>query len=324
MVALMAGCVSNILLDPLFIFGAGGFPALGIEGAAIATGLGQAVSVLIYVIIYVRRPTTARISLKYLRQGRGIGKEIYFVGIPAALNLALPSFLISALNAIFAVYGQMYVVILGIYYKLQTFFYLTANGFVQGMRPIIGYNYGAKEHKRVNQIYLYTLGMNAVIMLAGTVICLLIPDQLMGLYATNSETIAAGATALRRISGGFIVSAVSVTSCGALEGIGKGVSSFVISLFRYVVIIIPAAFLLSRFLGAEATWNCFWIAEAATAGVSFLFTENLLVHVKEPMQTKEYVAQTMFAYTSDLMTDSFFALSAYLFSVIVDESGNNA
>lgn len=275
MIALMAGCVSNILLDPLFIFGAGFFPALGIEGAAFATGLGQAVSVLIYLMIYARRPTTARIGLGYLKQGKGIGKEIYSVGIPAALNLALPSFLISALNAIFAVYGQMYVVILGIYYKLQTFIYLTANGFVQGMRPIIGYNYGAKEYKRVNQIYLYTLGMNGGIMLIGTVVCLLIPERLMGLYTMNSETIAAGAAALRIISGGFIVSAVSVTSCGALEGIGKGVSSFVISLFRYIIIIIPAAFLLSWFLGADATWNCFWIAEAATAGVSlFIYRKN--------------------------------------------------
>ena len=193
---------------------------------------------------------------------------MYAIGIPAVLNLALPSVLISALNAILAAFSQTYVLILGAYYKLQTFLYLPANGIVQGMRPVIGFNYGAKEYGRVKQIFRTVLVMTAAIMVVGTVLCLVIPGQLIGLFTENAATVAAGKTALRIISGGFIVSAVSVTASGALEGLGKGTPSLVISLCRYLVIIVPLAFLLSRVLGAAGVWHAFWITELFTAGIA--------------------------------------------------------
>ena len=273
---MLAGCVTNIILDPVLIFGIGPFPAMSIEGAALATGIGQVLTVVIYLVIYLARPLPVRIGRKYLIRETGLFRRLYSIGIPATLNLALPSLLISALNGILAMYGQIYVVILGIYYKLQTFLYLPVNGIVQGMRPIIGYNYGAKEHKRVKQIYRIALAISAAIMLAGTVVCLVAPGQLIGIYTTNPETISAGKTALRLISAGFIVSAVSVASSGALEGLGKGVPSFIISLFRYVVIIIPAAFLLSRIFGAVGVWNAFWIAETITAVIAFVIYRRAL------------------------------------------------
>lgn len=146
MAGLMVGCVSNIILDPLLIFGIGPFPALGIEGAAIATGLGQIFNLLFYLIVYKIRPLQITISWKYLHPDRALAAKLYSVGIPGALNLALPSVLVSALNGLLASCSPIYVVILGIYYKLQTFLYLPASGIVQGMRPVIGYNYGAGEH----------------------------------------------------------------------------------------------------------------------------------------------------------------------------------
>ena len=203
--------------------------------------------------------------------------RLYSIGIPAILNIALPSLLVSALNGILAAYGQIYVVILGIYYKLQTFLYLPANGIIQGMRPVIGYNYGAGEYKRVGKIYNVTLGLCAVIMAAGTAICLAVPGQLIGLFTQNQETVEAGAMALRIISGGFIVSSVSVASSGALEGLGKGTPSLIISLCRYVVIIIPAAFILSRFLGEAGVWHGFWLTEIVTAVVSFLVYKKAMI-----------------------------------------------
>jgi Na+-driven multidrug efflux pump len=196
--------------------------------------------------------------------------RLYAIGIPAVLNLALPSLLISALNAILAAFSQTYVLILGAYYKLQTFLYLPANGIVQGMRPVIGFNYGAKEYGRVKQIFRTVLVMTAAIMVVGTVLCLVIPGQLIGLFTENAATVAAGKTALRIISGGFIVSAVSVTASGALEGLGKGTPSLVISLCRYLVIIVPLAFLLSRVLGATGVWHAFWITELFTAGIALV------------------------------------------------------
>lgn len=270
MVSLMCGCVINIILDPLLIFGIGPFPQMGIEGAALATGIGQTLTLAIYLAVYIVRPIRVHISRKYLLPNKKIIMRLYSIGIPATLNLALPSLLISSLNAILASYSEVYILVLGIYYKLQTFLYLPANGIIQGMRPLVGYNYGAGEHKRVSQIYNIVLCMSGIIMIAGTAICLIIPGQLISLFTQNQETIIVGKTALRIISAGFIVSAVSVTSSGALEGLGKGTPSLIISLFRYVIIIIPAAFFLSKIFGPVGVWNAFWIAETITAAVSYV------------------------------------------------------
>lgn len=269
MLSLMCGCIANIILDPVLIFGLGPFPAMGIEGAALATGLGQVLTLVIYIAVYLRWPIRVKICRKYCMPDRRMIARLYAIGIPATLNLALPSLLISALNAILASFSQIYVLVLGIYYKLQTFLYLPANGFVQGMRPVIGFNYGAGEHRRVKQIYRIVLCMSGLIMIFGTIICLTVPEKLMELFTQNEETIRAGETALRIISAGFIISAVSVTSSGALEGLGKGVPSLVISLFRYVLVIIPAAYILSRIFGAVGVWHGFWIAELITAAVAF-------------------------------------------------------
>ena len=271
MVSMLSGAVTNIVLDPLLIFGIGPFPQLGIEGAAIATGIGQALSLVIYLVACRVRPLPVRISRQYLRSPSGeLSRKIYGVGIPAALNLALPSLLISALNVILAGYGQLYVLTLGVYYKLQTFIYLPANGIVQGMRPLIGYNFGAQEYQRVRRLYLVTLALAAGIMAVGTLLCWIMPETLMGLFTTTPETIAAGAAALRIISLGFLVSAVSVISSGALEGLSMGGASLLISLLRFTVVIIPVAFLFSRFWGADGVWHAFWVTEAVTAIASLL------------------------------------------------------
>ena len=270
MAALLLGCVANIILDPLMIFGIGPFPELGIRGAALATGIGQVLPIVLYLIVYRVRPLPVHLRRSALRADPEIDRKLYGVGVPAILNLALPSLLISALNALLAAFAQSYVVILGVYYKLQTFLYLPANGIIQGIRPLVGYNYGAGEYQRVQKIYNLTLLMNAAIMLVGTILCWAIPGALIGLFTTEADTILHGQEALRIISLGFIVSAVSVTSSGALEGLGKGTPSLLISFCRYVAIILPAAFLLSRTaLGPAGVWHAFWVAEAATALIAF-------------------------------------------------------
>ena len=279
MAAMMCGCIANIILDPLMIFGIGPFPAMGIEGAAFATGIGQTLTLAIYLFICFMRPLGLNIKGCYLKPDSKMILRLYSVGIPATLNLALPSILISALNGILAAYSEVYILVLGIYYKLQTFLYLPANGIVQGMRPLIGYNYGAGEHDRVKQIYRLVLIMCAMIMMLGTVICLLVPDLLMSLFTGTQETIEAGAAALRVISAGFIVSAVSVASSGALEGLGKGGPSLIISLCRYIAVILPAAFVLSRLFGPSGVWHSFWVTEAVTAVISLAVYKKA---VREP------------------------------------------
>lgn len=269
MVCMLAGCVCNIVLDPVLIFGYGPFPEMGIEGAALATGIGQVLSLALYFVCNAIRPLPLRLLPSRTMWDGAIARKMYAIGIPATLNLALPSLLISCLNVILAAFSQVYVLVLGVYYKLQTFLYLPANGIVQGMRPIIGYNFGAKEYGRVAKIYRVALLLSAAIMAVGTALCWAIPDQLIGLFSENAETIAAGSTALRLISIGFVISSLSVISSGALEGLGMGGPSLAISLLRYVVLILPLAFVLSRFFGASGVWHAFWVTEFLTAGVSY-------------------------------------------------------
>ena len=275
MISMLCGCVVNIILDPMLIFGIWFFPKMGIAGAALATGIGQVIPLVVYIIIFVKRPMAFRMTWhKNLIQKR-LCRQMYGVGIPATLNLALPSFMITALNGILAVYSETYVLVLGIYYKLQTFIYLSANGIVQGIRPIISYNYGAGESARVKRIFRTALIMIAAIMAGGMGICLGFSKNLMGLFTTNSQTITEGAAAIRIICMGFIISSLSVTVSGMLEALGKGGQSLVISLLRYIIGIIPAAYLLGIMLGGPAVWNCFWIAETTASAVAFVLYKRL-------------------------------------------------
>lgn len=276
MLSMLFGCILNIILDPVLIFGIGPFPKLGIEGAAIATGIGQCSTLLIYILFYTFKKLPVKFRTKYIRPEKKVCIRLYSVGIPAALNMALPSLLISALNGILATISETGVVILGIYYKLQTFLYLSINGMIQGMRPLIGYNYGAKEYKRVNKIYNLSLTIAVGIMAVGTILFLFTPETFMKMFTTQPATISAGASALRIISCGFIVSSVSVVSSGALEGLGKGNESLIISLLRYLIIIVPLAFVLSRFLGVNGVWHSFWITEVLTAFVAYVIYQKAL------------------------------------------------
>ena len=251
MIGLMGGSVCNIILDPLLIF-----------------GIGQLVPVVFYLIVYNVRPIPVKLRRACLRADTKLDLQLYTIGVPAILNLALPSVLISFLNGLLAAFSQSYVVVLGIYYKLQTFLYLPANGIVQGLRPIIGYNYGAGEYDRVKKLYRTAMGMCAAIMAAGTVLCLALSGQLIGLFSSSAETIAIGTVALRIICAGFIVSTISVVVSGALEGLGMGVQSLVISLCRYVVVIMPLAWAFCRVLGANGIWNAFWVTEVITAVIA--------------------------------------------------------
>lgn len=233
MITLMTGCIVNIVLDPLLIFGIGFFPKLGIQGAALATGIGQSSTLILYLIAYVLRPIHVKIRKDYLK-----------------------------LEAVCV--------------KLQTFLYLTANGMIQGMRPIMSYNYGAKESARVRKIYLMTFEIVVGIMAVGTVICFVMPQTLMSMFTSNPETLTEGAIALHIICAGFIASSVSVVSAGAFEALGKGIQSFLISFLRYVVVIIPAAFVLSKTVGVHGVWHAFWIAEIITAVIAFILYYQLI------------------------------------------------
>ena len=269
MFSMMAGCVANIILDPLMIFGIGPFPAMGIQGAAYATGIGQCLTLAVYLLLFWLRPIPVKVQPGYLKKEGTLIGRLYRIGVPATLNTALPSVQISVLNQILSGFSGQYVLVLGIYYKLQTFIYLSANGIVQGIRPLVGFNAGAGEKKRVQDIFRTSLFLIMGIMLVGTVIAWVCPVQLFSLFARDAEAIRMGAGALRIISIGFVISSVSVTCSGVLEGLGKGTASLWISLTRYIVLMLPLAFLFSRIFGAGGVWYAFAVTEWLAAALSF-------------------------------------------------------
>ena len=270
MISMLCGFVTNIVLDPLLIFGIGPFPKMGMAGAAYATGIGQTICLLAYIVFMFVKPIPISFRRENIIFSKELLKSLYSVGIPATLNMALPSVLISSLNGILAAFSDKYILVLGAYFKLQTFIYLTASGIIQGIRPIVSYNYGAGEKKRVHSVFRTALGLNLMVMIVGVVLSILIPGQLIGLFTNREETINIGVQALHIICVGFTFSAVSVTCCGVLEALGRGVPSLIVSSLRYVVIIIPTAFILSRFLGATGVFMALPITEIVTAVASYL------------------------------------------------------
>lgn len=266
MFCMAIGAVANIILDPIFISGLGAVPAMGVFGAALATGIGQSLSLISYIAVFLLAKIPVRLRLE--RRGEEkICRKLYFVGIPASLNLALPSFMITVLNAILAAFAEVYVLILGVYYKLQTFIYFTISGIVQGIRPLISYNLGAGRKDRVLGIFKVTLLLSLGVMVIGTILCLAIPKQLMDIFTDTPQTIELGAVALRIISAGFIVSAISVVVSGSFEALGKGMPSLIISLLRYIAIL-PIALIMSYLFQAVGVWHSFWITELLSAVVS--------------------------------------------------------
>lgn len=270
MISLAAGCIVNIILDPIFIFGYFGVPAMGVAGAAIATVIGQAFSLLCYLIAYKRKPIAVTLRRSYLVRDWNMVKKIYSVGLPSAIMLGLPSILVGILNSMLAHFSDLYVAILGIYLKLQTFIYMPANGIVQGMRPIIGFNYGAGEYKRVHKTIRCSMLLAAAIMAVGTAAAWGFPRQILSLFAADEAMMQGGTEALQIISTGFLVSTVSIVYAGTFEALGRGRESLILSLIRQFLVIIVLGYGLSRILGPVGIWLSYPAAEAAAAIVAVI------------------------------------------------------
>ena len=269
------GCIVNIVLDPIMIFGLLGFPALGIRGAAYATVIGQFGGMLLYMIVYPF--VNLGISINPFRSGytQELAKKIYGVAIPSCLMLTMPSFLTGILNAILVRIGEVYVAILGLYFKLQTFVFMPANGVIQGMRPIIGYNYGAKSYRRVKQAIGFSLLLVALISAVGTILAVFFPQQILQLFDPDPVLLQEGSKALFLIGPSFLISTVSVVVCGVLEALGEGKKSLSISLFRQLLFLVPLGWLLSNYMGATGIWIAFPIAELITLFFAVRYLKNI-------------------------------------------------
>lgn len=270
MYLMAGGCIINIILDPILIFGLCGFPAMGVSGAGIATVIGQISAAILSFVVYFKRDFDISIHPKYFKKDKKMVLQIYNVGIPSITMMLLPSVLVTVLNKVLANFSNVHIAALGVYYKLQTFIYMPVNGLIQGMRPIIGFNYGAGETKRVKAVIRDSLLITAGIMVLGTLAAMGIPKQIFQLFDADEELLKAGINALRIISVGFIFSAVGVIYTGIFEALGLGKYSLTVSLLRQFLITIPAALLLSVYLGVKGVWIAFPIGEVVAAIVAII------------------------------------------------------
>ena len=255
MVCVLSGCIANIILDPVLIFGLGPFPELGIEGAALATGIGQTLSLAVYLIACLIRPLPLRISPRYLSFRGTLAGRLYAIGVPATLNLALPSLLVSALNIILAAFSQTYVVILGIYYKLQTFLYLPANDIVQGIRPLVGYNYGAGQYSRVRRSIRFSVAVTVAYAAAFWAVAMLFPGMLIRVFNNEPEVVEAGIPALRIYFCLFIPMSLQMAGQGVFVGLGRSKQAIFFSLLRKAVINAPLTVILPIWIGTTGVFT---------------------------------------------------------------------
>ena len=268
MIMQLVGAITNIILDPIMIFGYLGCPEMGIAGAAIATVIGQMFGMVLGLILNQKKNPELKITFDSFKIKGEILKNILSVGFPSIIMQSISSVMSMLFNLILMPFGNAAVSVLGVYFKLQSFVFMPVFGLSNGLVAIVGYNYGARIRKRVYEAVRVALVYAAVIMAAGTILFLIIPDVLMGLFdkTADGSIRALGAPALRIISSHFILAAIGITLSTVFQAIGKGFYSLIMSLCRQLIVLIPAAWILSR-IGLQATWWSFPIAEVVSLGI---------------------------------------------------------
>ena len=263
----LIGAVANIILDPIFIFGLAGAPKMGVAGAAVATVLGQILSMCFSLFIVFTKDHEVKIDFRGFRPDPGVIRNIYSVGFPAIVMQAIGSVMVVGMNAILIAFTSTAVAVFGIYFKLESFVFMPVFGLTQGLMPIIGYNFGARKRERLLKA-VQVGGVAALcIMGAGTVLFWTATEPLLAIFEASPKMLEIGVPALRIISVCFLPAALGILFSTVFQAVGHGVSSLIVSALRQLVVLLPCAFLLAR-AGLEAVWYALPIAEFAALAVS--------------------------------------------------------
>lgn len=279
------GAIINLILDPIFIFGLFGLPKMGVAGAAIATVAGQVVAGIIAIVFNHKFNHEIHMKLKGFRpSGKMIG-EIYKVGAPSIVVQAIGSVMVYGMNLILVSFTETATAVFGVYFKLQSFIFMPVFGLNNGMVPIVAYNYGAGKRDRVIKTVKVSLVYAICIMFVGLVVMQIFPAQLLGFFNASETMLAIGTTALRLISLSFVFAGFCIICGSVFQALGNGLYSMIVSIGRQLVVLLPAAFLLSRFGDVNLVWWSFPIAEIASVGLTtfFLFRINkkVISHIGE-------------------------------------------
>ena len=267
----LCGAVVNTILDPMFIFGFGFIPSQGALGAGIATVIGQIASMVFALIVLFKKKNAVKIRFRYFRRmDFRVIKNIYAVGFPSIIMQSISSVMLLSLNGILAGISETYVDVLGVYFKLQSFVFMPVFGLTHGVMPIMGYNYGARNKKRLLQALKYGIFVAVAIMTLGLAVFQIFPEALLNIFNAYPEMLEVGVPALRIISMCFVLAAVGIMLSTLFQAVGKGLRSMLTSLLRQLGVILPAAFLLSR-VDPTLVWWAFPIAEGVAMVVAFIF-----------------------------------------------------
>ena len=287
------GAILNILLDPLFIFGFEplGIAPMGIAGAAVATVIGQWVAAIMAIIFNLTRNPDVQFGLKYLRPDREIIRLILSVGIPSVLMMAIGSVMNFGMNQILLGFGALGLVgsaVFGLYFKLQSFVFMPVFGLNNACISIVAYNYGARQPKRITGALKLTLLTALVLMLIGMAAFLLIPETLMGFFASENQADAAalvemGSVALRTICLSFPMAAVGIALSASFQALGVGIYSTISSLCRQLLVLLPAAWLLSLTGQINNVWLAFPIAEVFSLLVILILYRRIYKNKIKPL-----------------------------------------
>lgn len=273
------GAIINIILDPIFIFGLFGVPKMGVSGAALATVTGQIIACTLALFFNLKFNHDIHFRFKGFKPNIHIIKQIYSVGIPSIIMQSIGSIMTFGMNTILIAFSTTATAVFGVYFKLQSFVFMPIFGLNNGMIPIIAYNLGAKQKKRmadtIRLAMIYATGM----MIIGVILFEAIPQTLLGFFNASDAMIRIGTPALRIIAIHFIFAGFSIVCSATFQAVGKGTYSLLTSLIRQLLVLLPCAYALSLTGNLDLIWLCFPIAELFSATTSFILMKRTRKHL---------------------------------------------
>lgn len=276
MLSLLSGAIANLILDPIMIFGLFGIPAMGVKGAAIATVIGQWVSAFVAIWLNTVKNPSVKVRFKDYRIDGKVIIQIYQVGFPTIVTQSVGSIMVAAINAILMPFSSTAVAFFGIYYKLQNFLFMPMNGLGQAAIPIIGYSYGSMNYKRIREAICTIVPYAIRIALLASVIFMVFPSALIGVFSPSADMVSIGVPALRIISVTFVFAAVTIILGYSMSGLGNGMVNMLGTALRQLIILVPLVYLFATWFGIEKVWYAMWISEMIATAYAICATRNIL------------------------------------------------
>ncbi len=284
MITQITGAVINIILDPILIFGLFGMPKLGVSGAAYATVFGQMTAGILAIIFNIRINKEIHFSPKLIfHPDKWTMGRIYAVGVPSILMMSIGSVMTYLMNRILIVFSTTATAVFGVYFKLQSFFFMPVFGLNNGLIPVLAYNYGAKKKERIQEALRFSIMLAFCIMVVGMTVFLLIPDRLLDLFSASDAMKGIGIPALRTIAIHFPIAGISIALGSTFQAFSKSIYALVISVSRQLVVLIPAAYLLSLTGMLNLVWWAFPIAEVVSLMLSIYFYSRIKKGILEKL-----------------------------------------